>query len=113
MNRKIIASLSAVAALIAAPALAQAPAAAPATASAGASANVAAKLSVETTPIETLAANPDGKAAMEKVLPGITSHPAYDQFKAFTLSQIQPMSEGAVTTDHLKAIQAELDKIKQ
>ena len=92
MNRSIAATLSA------------APAAA---------APAAGKLSVETTPIETIAASPEGKAAMEKVLPGITSHPAYDQFKAFTLSQIQPMSEGAISADHLKAIQAEFDKINK
>ncbi|MCR5880687.1 hypothetical protein [Phenylobacterium sp. J367] len=112
MNLTILASLAAAAALSAAPALAQNTAAAPAAQPAETTAPAAA-LSVETTPIETIAANPEGKAAMEKVLPGITSHPAYDQFKAFTLSQIQPMSEGAVSTDHLKAIQAELDKINK
>ncbi|WP_334161297.1 hypothetical protein [Phenylobacterium sp.] len=112
MNRNMLAGLAALAALAAAPALAQgeAPAAA-AQASAAAQTAAAGKLSVETTPIETIAASEPGKAALEKVLPGITSHPAYDQFKSFTLAQVAPMSEGAIGDDQLKAVQAELDKI--
>jgi hypothetical protein len=113
MTRKTVGALAALAALSAGPALAQAAAPAAASAQASVQSNLNAKLSVESSPIETIAADPEGKAAMEKVLPGITSHPAYDQFKAFTLSQIQPMSEGAITPDHLKAIQAELDKISK
>jgi hypothetical protein len=66
---------------------------------------------VETTPIEALAANPGAKAVMEKELPGITTHEAYDSFKAMTLSQVAPMSQGAITDDKLKAIQAGLDKL--
>ena len=112
MNRTMLAGLAALCALAAGPALAQgqAPATAAAQASAGAQ-PAAAKLSVETTPIETIAADEKGKAALEKVLPGITSHPAYDQFKGFTLAQVAPMSEGAIGDDQLKAVQAELDQI--
>ncbi|HVI30788.1 hypothetical protein [Phenylobacterium sp.] len=110
MTRTMLAALAALSALAAAPALAQGQA--PAAAQASASAQpAAAKLSVETTPIEAIAANEQGKAALEKVLPGITSHPAYDQFKAFTLAQVAPMSEGAIGDAQLKAVQAELDKI--
>ena len=108
MKTSTFAALAALAALAAAPALAQTPAAAPpppAAAPAGA-------LSVETTPIETLVANPAAKAVLDKDLPGLTTHEAYDQFKSMTLSQVAPMSQGAITDDLLKTVQADLDKLK-
>jgi hypothetical protein len=101
--------------LAAAPALAQAPAAAPAPAPAAApeaAPAAAGALSVENTPIETIAANPAGKAVLDKDLPGLTSHEAYDQFKSMTLSQVAPMSQGALDDAKLKALQEEFDKIK-
>ena len=84
-----------------APALAQTPAPA-----------ALAALSVENTPIETLAANEQAKAVLEKEFPGITTHEAYPQFKAMTLSQVAPMSQGMITDDKMKVVQVELDKIK-
>jgi len=89
---------------IAAPALAQ-EAAAPAAAA-------PAKLSAGDTPIADIAANPAGKTALDKVLPGLTSHEAYEQFKSMSLKQVQPMSQGAITDDQIKALQSELDQIK-
>ena len=80
-----------------APALAQAP---------------AATLSVEATPIETLVANPAAKAVLDKDIPGMTTHEAYDQFKAMTLSQVMPMSQGAIDDAKLKTVQTDLDQIK-
>jgi hypothetical protein len=88
-------------ALAAVPALAQAPAAAPAAASA------------ENTPIADIAATPEGKAALDKNLPGLTTHEAYEQFKTMSLKQVQPMSGGAITDDQIKALQADLDKTKK
>ena len=85
--------------MAAAPALAQAPAAAPAA------------LSVEATPIEALVANPAAKAVLDKDIPGLTTHEAYDQFKSMTLTQVAPMSQGALTDDMLKTVQADLDKL--
>ncbi|MFN3514704.1 MAG: hypothetical protein ACK41C_16790 [Phenylobacterium sp.] len=70
-----------------------------------------AKLSAENSPIADIAANEAGKAALEKNLPGITSHEAYDQFKGMTLKQLQPLSQGMITDDSIAAVQAELDKI--
>ena len=102
MKMSTLAVLTALAALTAAPALAQAPAPAAAPA----------KLSVETTPIEALAANPAAKAVLDKDLPGLTTHEAYEQFKAMTLSQVAPMSQGAITEAILKTVQADLDQIK-
>jgi len=71
----------------------------------------ASRLSLET-PIETIAADPAGKAALEGGLPGITSHPSYDMFKAMTLKDLQPMSGGQITDETLAKIAAELAKIK-
>ena len=103
--------LAALAAMTAAPALAQTPAPAPAPAAAAA-APAAGALSVETTPIETLVANPAAKAVLDKDLPGLTTHEAYEQFKGMTLTQVAPMSQGAITDAALKTVQADLDQIK-
>ncbi|MET0271762.1 MAG: hypothetical protein ABW360_02095 [Phenylobacterium sp.] len=104
-----IAALAALATLAAAPALAQAPSSTTTTTTT--TTTTAAALSIETTPIETLAANPAAKAVLDKDIPGLTSHEAYDQFKSMTLKQVQPMSQGALTDEMLAAVQADLDKL--
>jgi hypothetical protein len=104
MKTTTLAALAALATLAAAPALAQAPAAAPAPAAA------AGPLSVEKTPIGALWANPASKAVLVKQLPEIEQY--MDQIKDMTLSQVAPMSQGAIDDAKLKAIQAEFDKIK-
>ncbi|MEW5686438.1 MAG: hypothetical protein AB1942_16090 [Pseudomonadota bacterium] len=91
-------------AAVSAPAFAQdhsnhAPAAAPA----------AGKLSVETTPIGDIVKNEKAKAALEKALPTIPQF--YDQIATMTLTQIAPMSQGAIDDAKLKEIQAEFDKL--
>jgi hypothetical protein len=73
----------------------------------------AAALSAADTPIETIAATAEGKAALDKNLPGLTTHEAYEQFKGMSLKQVQPMSGGAISDDALKALQADLDKLKK
>lgn len=78
-----------------------------------AQAAAASTLSAENTPIADIAATPEGKAALDKNLPGLTSHEAYEQFKGMSLKQVQPMSGGAITDDQLKALQADLDKVKK
>jgi len=67
--------------------------------------------SVETTPIADLASNPATKAILDKDIPMLTSHPAFDQFKAMTLKAVQPMSQGVITDEMLAAVQADLDKL--
>ncbi len=107
---KIIALAAAIAvAAVAAPALAQdppkdqAPAAAAAAAPAG-------KISVESTPIGDIIKNPEAKATLEKALPEIPQF--YDQIATMTLTQVAPMSQGALDDAKLKALQAEFDKLK-
>ena len=65
--------------------------------------------SVDSTPIAELAADPAGKAVLDKELPGITQHPAYEQFKGMTLRQLQPMAGGMLTEEKLAAIQKGLE----
>lgn len=69
--------------------------------------------SVDSTPIGELAADPAGKAILDKELPGLTQHPAYEQFKGMTLRQLQPMSGGVISDERLTAVQAALDKTAQ
>ena len=79
----------------------------------GAMSAYAATLSAENTPISEIAATPEGKAALDKNLPGLTTHEAYEQFKGMSLKEVQPMSGGAITDVQLKALQADLDKLKK
>ena len=67
------------------------------------------KKSVDTTPIADLVADPASKAVIDKELPGVTQHPAYDQFKGMTLRQLQPMAGGMLTEEKLAAIQKGLE----
>jgi len=106
MKTLALAAALAVAA-ISAPAVAQdhkdhAPAAAAPAAASG-------KLSVETTPIGDIIKNEKAKAILETALPPITQF--YDQIATMTLSQVAPMSQGAIDDAKLKEIQAEFDKL--
>ncbi|WEK43962.1 MAG: hypothetical protein P0Y64_03800 [Candidatus Sphingomonas colombiensis] len=88
----------------AAPAVAQTAPAAPAATQAA--------FTVDGSSIETLAGDPRSKAVIDKLMPQLLGHPAYDQFKTMTLSQLAPMSQGSITDDLLKQVQGELEKIK-
>jgi hypothetical protein len=86
----------------AAAAAAAAPAAAPAAASGA--------LSVDKTPIGEIIKNDKAKAALEKALPEIPQY--YDQISTMTLSQVAPMSQGAIDDAKLKEIQTAFDSLK-
>jgi len=107
MKTRILAGFVAVAVLAAAPAFAQQPAGG---ASAPAPSASAGKYSVEKTPIGTIWADPKGKEILLKQLPPLEQY--MDQIKDMTLSQVAPMSQGAIDDAKLKAIQADLDGIK-
>ncbi|WP_235515063.1 hypothetical protein [Sphingomonas sp. Leaf25] len=92
------------AALLAVPAMgsAQAPAAAPA---------AAASLTIDST-IETIAANPQGKAILDAQFPGMMAHESYPMFKGMSLKQVQPYSGGRITDEQVAKVAAELAKLK-
>lgn len=64
-------------------------------------------------PIEVLMANEQAKAVLLKHMGGndISLHPMYDQFKAMSLKQVQPFSQGAITEEMLANIAADLAKL--
>lgn len=70
------------------------------------------------TPIEQIAANPEGKKVLETDLKNpktgrtIFDNPMYGQFKSMTLKQLQPMAPNAVTDDRLKKVAEDLAKIQ-
>jgi hypothetical protein len=63
-------------------------------------------------PIEAIAATAAGKASMEKNLPGVLTHPAYEQFKGMSLRALAPLSGGIITDDKIAAIEADLKAAK-
>ncbi len=93
--------------LAAGPALAQnatpAPAAAPA-------ATAAPAFSADT-PLETVVANPAAKAVLDKDMPSISTHPAFDQFKAMSLRQLQPYAQGKITDEAIAKVDADLKAV--
>lgn len=68
--------------------------------------------SVETTPLEALEAAPAAQATVRKHMPTIFEHPAYAMIKAMTLRELLPLSQGALTEERLKALQADLDRLQ-
>jgi len=74
-------------------------------------ADPAAKLTLDT-PIETLVADPKGKAVLDADIPGLSTHEHYEMFKAMNLRAIQPMSNGKITEEMLKKVEADLAAIK-
>lgn len=95
----------AAAAIAAAPAMAQPPADAAGPAIAAA----AGKVSVQTTKISEIIKNPAAKATLETAMPPIAQY--YDQIAEMTLVEVMPMSQGQITEESLKALQAEFDKL--
>lgn len=71
----------------------------------------AAKYTVDT-PIETIVADPAGKAVIDANMPGLTTHAMFDQFKAMSLKQLAPMSGGKITDEGLAKIGPALAAVK-
>ena len=71
----------------------------------------AAKYTLDT-PIETLVADAAAKAVLDADIPGMTTHPAFDQFKAMSLKQLQPISQGQITDEQLAKVATGLAAIK-
>jgi para-nitrobenzyl esterase len=87
------------------------PAPAPAHPAHHASPAAAARLSVETTKIGDLLANPAAKAAIETVIPGFSAHPQISQAAPFTLKALQAMVPQHLSTAQLEQIEKALAAI--
>ena len=70
-----------------------------------------AMLSIDS-PIEALVADPKAKMIVDANFPGMTAHPAYEQFKGMTLKQLQPLSQGVISEEAVKKAEAELAAVK-
>jgi len=99
--------------MAAAPALAQStPAPAPATPAPAPAAPAAdAKYNLDT-PLQDIVADEKGKAVIEKHFPGMIALPEYEMFKAISLTQLQPYSNGKITDEMLAATAKDLAEIK-
>ena len=94
-----------------APAAPTAPATtAPATTAPAAGASTA-KYSLDT-PLATIVADPAAKAILDKDMPGVTTHPMFEQVKTMSLNQVAPMAGGAITDEMLSKTSADLAAIK-
>jgi hypothetical protein len=102
---KLLVACTVAAAVLSPAAMAQqTPAAAPAAAT-------TAKFSLDT-PIEALIADEKAKSVLDTDIPGLSSHPALDQFKAMSLRAVQPFSNGALTDEMLKKVETDLAALK-
>ncbi|CUS45416.1 MAG: hypothetical protein V4610_21220 [Pseudomonadota bacterium] len=64
------------------------------------------------TPIQDIVADERGKAVMDKNFPGMTALQEYDMFKALSLRQVQPYSNGKLTDEILAKAETDLAAIK-
>jgi len=93
----------------------QAPASAAAPAPAAGAAGTTAPAGAFTldTPIEQIVANEKAKAALMTALGAdITANPFYDQIKAMSFNQVQPISNGALSDETMKKIADALAAVK-
>lgn len=61
--------------------------------------------------IESIAANPKGKAILDANFPGMLAHESYAMFKGMTLKQVQPYANGQITDEQVAKVAAELAKL--
>ncbi|MEP9400670.1 hypothetical protein [Sphingomonas sp. VNH70] len=62
--------------------------------------------------IETIAADPRGKAILDAVFPKMLEHESYPMFKGMTLKQVQPYANGRITDEQVAKVAVELAKLK-
>lgn len=105
-----VAALMAAAPAFAQDAPASAPAPAPAAPAPAAPASDA-KFNLDT-PLQDIVADEKGKAVIEKHFPGMIALPEYEMFKAISLTQLQPYSNGKITDEMLAATAKDLAEIK-
>ncbi|PVM83431.1 hypothetical protein [Caulobacter endophyticus] len=60
------------------------------------------------TPLAEVVADPAAKAVLDKTLPNLAKHPAFEQFKAMSLRQLRPYASGAISEEAVGKVDAEL-----
>lgn len=71
----------------------------------------AARLNLDT-PVETIMADPKGKAVMDANIPGLDAHPSYEMAKGMSLNQIKGYAPEQFTDARLTKISTELAAVK-
>lgn len=64
------------------------------------------------TPLQDIVADEKGKAVIEKHFPGMIALPEYEMFKAISLTQLQPYSNGKITDEMLVETAKDLAEVK-
>ena len=64
------------------------------------------------TPLQDIVADEKGKAVIEKHFPGMIALPEYEMFKAISLTQLQPYTNGKITDEMLAVTAKDLAEIK-
>jgi hypothetical protein len=64
------------------------------------------------TPIQTIAADPEGAAVLNQDIPGLLSNASYDSFKVLSLRQIGALSGGRLTHNTLTRTQTDLRMLR-
>lgn len=67
----------------------------------------------DSTSIEAIAATPVGKAALEKHIPELLPHPAYEQFKGMSLRALAPLAGGIITDEKIAAVEAAFESARR
>lgn len=73
-------------------------------------ATTAPKYSLDT-PIETLVADARAKSVIETDLPGLTSHPQFEQFKSMNLTTLSTFAPDKLTPERLAKVKTDLAAI--
>ena len=63
------------------------------------------------TPIAEICANPEGRAVLDRDLPGLTERPEYEFFKHMSLRTLKTMSRGRMSDDDVAKVDADLARI--
>ncbi len=59
-------------------------------------------------PVGAICASPDGRAVLDRDLPGLSTHPDFAMFKSMSLKTLAAMSNGKITPSELAKVQADL-----
>ncbi len=63
------------------------------------------------TPIGVIASSPQGRAVLERRLPGLCERPEYMMFKSMSLAKLALLSHGRISTGKLDQLQADLIRV--
>jgi len=63
------------------------------------------------TPVEKIASNPNGKAILNRDMPGLMANPSYMLFSDMSLSQLATLSGGRLTKTKLDQVEADLEQL--